>query len=196
MLSFANLSINPCDDFYEFSCGGWVNNNPIPDGKSIWGTFGELEEENQKIVKRLLENTSLVLPSEAEKMARRYYNSCMDRNNTMDKLGARPLIELIAEVDGWNITHPLEVKNWSLLGVLKVLQLKYSLSGIFTWYVGENDKNSTYYVIEIDQGGLTLPSRDNYLNKTVNEKLLAAYLNYMTKVWIFLASGVYFFIAL
>lgn len=52
----------------------------------------------------------------------------------------------------------------------------------------ENDKNSTHYVISIDQGSLPLPSRENYLNKTANKDLLAAYLRYMTKVGILLGG--------
>ena len=44
-------------------------------------------------------------------------------------------------------------------------------------------------LLQIDQGGLTLPTRDNYLNKTENEKVLAAYLDYMTKIGTLLGGG-------
>lgn len=52
----------------------------------------------------------------------------------------------------------------------------------FIFGAGEDDKNSSRYVIQVDQGGLTLPTRGNYLNKTANKKVLDAYLEYMTKV--------------
>lgn len=54
ILHSIDLSVNPCDDFYAFSCNQWIKNNPIPDGKSMWGTFGKLEQRNQLVVKNVL----------------------------------------------------------------------------------------------------------------------------------------------
>lgn len=63
------------------------------------------------------------------------------------------------------------------------------MGGLFSWAVGEDDRNSSRHVIQIDQGGLTLPTRDNYLNKTAHEKVLTAYLDYMTKVAVLLGGN-------
>jgi endothelin-converting enzyme len=54
ILTSLDASADPCEDFYQFSCGGWVRNNPIPDGKSLWGTFGKLDQQNQLVVRNVL----------------------------------------------------------------------------------------------------------------------------------------------
>lgn len=114
----------------------------------------------------------------------------MDEDEIMEKLGAQPLDKLLKEVGGWNASASgFNVTNWSLVRSLKVLQNKYNMGGLFSWTVGEDDRNSTRHIIQIDQGGLSLPTRDNYLNKTAHAKVLAAYLDYMVRVTVLLGAN-------
>lgn len=46
--------VDPCQDFFTYACGGWIKANPVPDGHSRWGTFSNLWEHNQAIIKHLL----------------------------------------------------------------------------------------------------------------------------------------------
>ncbi|XP_037045655.1 neprilysin-3 isoform X2 [Bradysia coprophila] len=190
ILHSIDTSINPCDDFYAFSCNQWIKNNPIPDGKSMWGTFGKLEQRNQLVVKNVLERPLTSFKSKAEKKAKQYYQSCMDEDETMEKLGAQPLQKLLVQIGGWNASSSgFNVTTWSLSKTLKILQNKYNMGGLFVWAVGEDDRNSSRHIIQIDQGGLTLPTRDNYLNKTAHAKVLSAYLDYMTRVVVLLGGN-------
>lgn len=108
----------------------------------------------------------------------------------MEKLGAQPLITLLKEVGGWNASESgFNITNWTLERTLKVLQNKYNMGGLFSWTVGEDDRNSTRHIIQIDQGGLSLPTRDNYINKTAHAKVLAAYLDYMVRVTVLLGAN-------
>uniref|UniRef100_A0A336LY78 CSON004984 protein n=1 Tax=Culicoides sonorensis TaxID=179676 RepID=A0A336LY78_CULSO len=190
ILHSIDQSIDPCDNFYAYSCNQWIKNNPIPDGKSMWGTFGKLEQQNQLVIKNVLEREISEFKSQAEIKAKLYYQSCVDEDEKMEQLGAKPMLDLLEKLGGWNVTKSnFNVSNWSLESTLKKVQNEYNMGGLFGWAVGEDDRKSTRHVIQIDQGGLGLPTRDNYLNKTAHQKVLDAYLDYMTKVVVLLGAN-------
>ncbi|XP_063542862.1 endothelin-converting enzyme homolog isoform X1 [Cydia strobilella] len=200
---------NPCEDFYEFACGGWMKNNPIPEGKSQWGIFSKIELQNQLIIRSALENVNISDKNGGEYKARVYYDACIDTNETIEKLAEKPLVDVINKLGGWHLldnnknslTNSTKnntilsnatkdtIKDFDLQELLQNIQNKYNLGGLFNWAVTEDDRNSSKYIIVLDQGGLNLPTRDYYLNKSAHAKVLEAYLNYMTRVCVLLGAN-------
>ena len=71
---------NPCEDFYQFTCGGWMKNNPIPADQASWSVYGKLGQDNQRylwgILETLANNTAGRNPR--QKQIGDYFAACMD----------------------------------------------------------------------------------------------------------------------
>ncbi|MFY9852702.1 MAG: M13 family metallopeptidase N-terminal domain-containing protein, partial [Terracidiphilus sp.] len=86
--SLIDKTIDPCENFYRFSCNGWFKRNPLPADQTSYGRFTELAELNRLHLKEILEES--VAPaatrSPNEKKIGDEYASCMD-TATVNKLG-------------------------------------------------------------------------------------------------------------
>lgn len=181
LLNTMDRNISPCKDFYQYACGGWIKTHPIPSGHARWGTFGTMWQENQLVMKHAIEQPESSFASQAEKKAKRYYISCMDPNKTVETLGAKPLLDLMPQFKV-NLSHfERPDDGWDLQDMLERVQL-YDINALFSVWVGEDDKNSSRNILQVDQDGLGLPQRDYYINKTMDDKVLSAYLKYMVTI--------------
>jgi putative endopeptidase len=148
-------SVDPCVDFYQFACGGWIKNNPIPSDQSIWSRFGELAERNRQELRGILENAAKATNRDAdEQKIGDYYATCMDEA-AIEKKG---IAVLKPEFDRINA---LKDKS-ALPGVIAHLHGE-GINALFTFSSGADFKNAKQVIAQADQGGLSLPDRDYYV---------------------------------
>src|ERR1700720_2104675 len=85
-------SIDPCVDFYTYSCGGWMKNNPIPPDQSSWSAYGKLQDENLGRLRGILESASRsdAQRDSAHQKIGDYYASCTDEK-AVEAAGMKPL---------------------------------------------------------------------------------------------------------
>uniref|UniRef100_T1JI67 Peptidase M13 N-terminal domain-containing protein n=1 Tax=Strigamia maritima TaxID=126957 RepID=T1JI67_STRMM len=97
-----NPNNNPCEDFYDFVCGGYLEKTHIPDEKTSMSQFARLHEELTYQIKALVESENTEDKSEISKLAKDFYASCMNITR-ISELGLSPLDKIIKQVGGWPV---------------------------------------------------------------------------------------------
>jgi len=78
-VGLVDKSVKPCNDFFQFACGGWLAKNPVPPEYAIWGRFNELADRNQQTLKKILESASAAKKRDPiHQKIGDFYASCMD----------------------------------------------------------------------------------------------------------------------
>ncbi|XP_075210194.1 neprilysin-4-like [Lycorma delicatula] len=180
MKQYMDTTVDPCDDFYQYSCGNWGKLNPIPKDKTTFDTFEMLRESLDLILRELLEEKVNEDDISAYVKAKNLYKSCINYE-ILEQRGDKPLIDLLKNLGYWPIlTNEWDSSNFDWLELMAHLRL-YNNDILISEWVGPDIKNSDEYIIQFDQTSLGLPTRDYYLQSS-NLMYLNAYKNYMIKI--------------
>src|SRR3954469_15596457 len=92
-------SADPCADFYQYSCGGWLRQNPIPADQASWSVYGKLADENQQLLWGILEDAAHASNrTPVQQKIGDLFASCMDEP-ALEKVGAAPLVAEVKTVE-------------------------------------------------------------------------------------------------
>jgi len=159
-----DLTVKSCDNFYYYANGTWLKNTPIPAAYGSWGSFTELGEKNDEVLKEILEEaerkTEANKGSSVQKVGD-FYAAGMD-SATIESLGWNPIAGDLKRIEA--------IKDPG--GVQTELARLHSLGvgGLFGFFSSIDAKNSSQVIGQLSQGGLGLPDRDYYLEQDEKSK--------------------------
>ncbi|XP_077201850.1 kell blood group glycoprotein isoform X3 [Paroedura picta] len=179
LLEARNGTVDPCEDFFSYTCGNWEVNHTQGTNVALVNVFDVLLEENQLIMKRLLEEQPVGNNSSAKEKARRFYHSCMETGR-IEARGAQPLKELINEVGGWSITGSWKETDFNL--TLQRLMKRYNTFPFFKAYVGPSSTDPSTNIIQIDNPEFELPPESHFKKTPSYSEVVRMYFSYLLKL--------------
>ncbi|KAL1449213.1 hypothetical protein WDU94_000430 [Cyamophila willieti] len=189
LLQNMNTTVNPCDDFYKFTCGRFLEETIIPDDKSGESSFSVISDQLETQLRTIIEEPAKDSDIKPFKLAKNLYKVCMNKSQ-IEQQGLNHMKYVLKHLGGWPV---LEGDSWDegsfswKSSVYKFRRYGYSVDYFMDFSVGVNLKNSTERLIEFDQASLGL-SRE-YLAKGLSEKIVKAYYEYMIDIAVIMGAN-------
>lgn len=156
-LTNMDLTANPATDFYQYATGGWQKKNPLPAAYSRYGSFDQLQEDNNKringILSDLLKNT--YPEGSIERKLSDFYKLAMD-STRRDKEGVAPVTPLLKKIEA--------VKSIPDFKKLQMQYAAFSFGVPFDASFNADERNASMNILYLYQGGLTLGQKEYYLD--------------------------------
>ena len=171
-------SVKPCADFYAYANQAWLNQTKIPDDRSRWGTFSEIEQRNDAVLKAALRaavQDKTLAPGGARRMVADYYASGMD-TVAIERAGLKPLHGELLRIDA--------IKSRDDLMEHFAHMHRTGSDAGFTFGVNQDAKDSTRYLPQLYQAGIGLPDRDFYFKDDAKSRQWRAeYVRHVAKMF-------------
>ncbi len=168
-------TVEACTDFFQYANGTWLKNTEIPATESRWGTFNILADNNNAILREILESAAKTktAPGTDMQLIGDFYSSCMNEA-AIEKAGAKPLDPLFLQIKA--IKTPADLQRQ-----IAVMH-NAGMPAVFNFGAGADAKNSSMVIVNAGQGGISLPNRDYYTTEKFKETR-EKFMEYMTNMF-------------
>jgi putative endopeptidase len=165
-VSSMDKSVDPCVNFYQYSCGRWQQKNPIPPDQASWSVYAKLYQDNLNFLRAILEQAA-ASSQKGDAITQKigdFYAACMDEQS-IEKRGIGPIqaqLDIVSQVKSAHDLAPLVARlQWQAGGYQTILFASGSAQDL---------DNSEKEIAQLDQGGLGLPDRDYYTKEDAKSK--------------------------
>ncbi len=174
-----DITVKPGDDFEKYAGGTWLRNNPVPAKETRWGSFTILRDFNVKAVREILVEASAdkkAAPGSVKRRVGDFYTAAMD-SLAIEKAGFTPVVADYQRAGA--VKTPAEVIDEI------IYERSNGVAGpLFGFFVGQDRKHPQTMVVQLSQGGTSMPDRDYYLKSDARtKKIQAAHATYITTLF-------------
>ncbi|MEO6167933.1 MAG: M13 family metallopeptidase [Chitinophagales bacterium] len=180
--AYIDTTVKPQDDFFHFSMGKWVKNNPVPASERSWGIWSKVNEENYGRMKTINEEAASKTAENGTNWQKigDFWHTGMD-TAAIEQQDIQPLSSELAKINALADVNAVIAE----IGFLQSI----GVGALFGSYIYQDEKNSEKMVLHLFQGGIGLPDRDYYFDNDERAKnIRTEYVKHITKMFVLMGE--------
>lgn len=176
LLDHMDTTVSPREDFFRYANGNYLKRTEIPAEESRWGVFSELTQRNTERLREIMEacSNAQAAAGSIEQKIGDYYTTAMDSSG-IEKLGVQAIqaeLDQVASIQSVADMVPI-LATWHRRGI----------HPLFSLWVDQDAKNSSRFILNLNQGGMGLPEKDYYFSqKPERETIRKQYVAYLSRL--------------